>query len=104
MKGMLIYLVAHLISAVLVLLSLTARQCVPQGMKSVYALGMGGSISLAVLALLRYREPALTPAITSAMFLLFAVALAALFLTGRRHGWAPDYRTIHMLLRSRLHV
>jgi hypothetical protein len=73
-------------------------------MKSVYALGMGGSISLAVLALLRYREPALTPAITSAMFLLFAVALAALFLTGRRHGWAPDYRTIHMLLRSRLHV
>jgi O-antigen/teichoic acid export membrane protein len=103
-KGMLIYLAAHLISAVLVLVSLAARDCVPRGMKAVYALGIGGSISLALLALLRYREPALTPAISGAMLLLFAAALTALFLTGRRHGWAPDYRTIRILLRSRIHV
>src|SRR5262249_52462376 len=50
-KGMLIYLVAHIVSAVLVLLSLATRNCVPDGMKTVYIFGIGGSVSLAALAL-----------------------------------------------------
>ncbi len=103
LKGMLIYLVAHLVSAVLVLVSLAARNCVPEGMKAVYVLGMGSSVSLAALALFRYGHPALSYIITGGMFLFLALALGALFLTGRRRGWAPDYRTVRMLVRSRLH-
>jgi hypothetical protein len=73
-------------------------------MKAVYVLGMGSSVSLAALALFRYGQPALSPLIAGGMFLFLALALGALFLTGRRHGWAPDYRTIRMLVRSRLHA
>jgi O-antigen/teichoic acid export membrane protein len=103
-KGMLIYLVAHIVSAVLVLVSLATRNCVPEGMKAVYVVGMGTSVALAALALFRYAQPALNPLITGGMFLLLATALVTLFLTGRRHGWAPDYQTIRMLVRSRLHA
>jgi len=103
-KGMLIYLVAHLVSAVLVLVSLAARNCVPAGMKTVYVVGMGASVALAALALFRYGQPSLSPLITSGMLLFLALALAALFLTGRRYGWAPDYQTIRMLVRRRFHA
>ena len=103
-KAMLIYLVAHIVSAVLVLVSLATRNCVPAGMKTVYVVGMGASVGLAALALFRYGQPGLGPLITSGMFLFLALALAALFLTGRRYGWAPDYQTIRMLVRSRFHA
>jgi hypothetical protein len=73
-------------------------------MKAVYVVGMGASVALAALALFRYAQPALNPLITSSMFLLLATALVTLFLTGRRHGWAPDYQTIRMLVRSQLHA
>lgn len=100
-KGALIYLAAHLFSAVLVLSYLTRHHSVPRGMNQVFSLGAAASVALMVLALWRFEQPALTLPLTIALGLLCATALAALAMLGRRHGWIPSFRFFVRLLQDR---
>ena len=100
-KGAMIYLAAHLLSAGLVFVTLTKRNCVPAGMNPVFALGSFSSILLAALAFIRDRHPEFTLLLTGAMIGVCAGALYALFVIGRQHRWIPRREVFENLLRSR---
>jgi O-antigen/teichoic acid export membrane protein len=100
-KGALIYLGAQLLSAGLVFLSLTKWKCSPAGMNPVFALGAAAGIALAALAFARDQHPEFALSLTTAMLVLFAASLWALFVIGRRHGWIPRRAFFENLLRSR---
>ncbi|HEY0785858.1 MAG TPA: oligosaccharide flippase family protein [Acidobacteriaceae bacterium] len=96
--AMLIYLAGHVLSAVLVLLALDRRQCVPRGMGRVFALGTGTMLVLAAMAW--RRELAMAEAgahagphamaWTAAMAAVLLFSMLALLLVGRAYQWLPD--------------
>ena len=98
---MLIYLTAHIFSAGLVLFTLTKRHCVPDGVNQVFILGIGTSMTLAILAFLRDRQPHLTVALTMGMLLLCFTALIALLGIGRRRHWIPSFYVLKKLFADR---
>ena len=100
-KGMLIYLAAHLVSAVLVFATLRSHGCIPKGMLSVYVLGLSGSVCMAALALARGLQPQLAPLFTGALVLVLASVLLLLFRAGKRHAWVPRTEALLSLLRLR---
>ncbi len=100
-KGALIYLAAHLLSAVLVLAYLTRRHSVPRGLNQIFSLGAAASITIMALALWRFEQPALTLPLTISMGLLCATALAALGILARRHNWIPSFGFFVRLLQDR---
>jgi O-antigen/teichoic acid export membrane protein len=100
-KGMLIYLAAHVISAVLVFASLRRRNCIPRGMLSVYVLGLGGSLCLAALALARALQPQLAIQLTVSLLVVQTVVLVSLYRAGKRHSWVPRVEAVLSLLNIR---
>jgi O-antigen/teichoic acid export membrane protein len=100
-KGALIYLVAHLVSAALVLGYLNQRRVVPDGMNRVFALGVLASVVLAALAFWRFERPEWTSAITCAMLLISGATLTLLGRLGRRRGWVPSFRFFLKVLQNR---
>lgn len=93
-QGLAILLVAHLLSATLVLRSLRSKDHVPAGMQTAYYLGSLGATLLAGLALLREWAPQYTGVVTVAMSLLAVVQLAWLLALGKRHRWLPTRRAL----------
>ncbi len=97
-RAMAIYLIGHLLSAVLVLGSLRRRGAVLPGTVSVFALGTGTACTLAALAWLRAAQPALALPISAGMLALLLAAGAMLLTLGRRHHWLPSARVARALL------
>ncbi len=100
-KGALIYLAAHLFSAVMVLGYLSARRSVPSGMNQVFMLGAGAGVTLMALALWRCQQPALTAPLTAVMALLWLAALSAVGALGRRSGRIPSFGFFVRQLQNR---
>ena len=103
-QGMAILLAAHLLSSILVLVSLHRRDGLPEGMALVYAIGALASVSLGLLALLRASYPAAELLLTLAMLVVSAAVSAALFYFGRRYRWLPSKSALAALfakVRSR---
>ncbi len=98
-KAMGIYLTAHFISAVLVLCLLSRKDYVPKGMVTVFALGSGTAIALAVASWARAANPANALVLTAAMAAIFGTAAAILLRVGRIHRWVPSRVVIVQLLR-----
>jgi len=86
---MLIYLGAHTLSSIFVLVALHHRNSLPRGMVAVFSLATGSTIILAFFATLRAAHPDLAIRLTGTMVLLFAAVLAALIGMGRHYGWIP---------------
>ena len=97
-EGMAIYLAAHALSAALVLLALSRRGNVPEGVTLTFLLTTGTAVLLSVLAAARTRRPDLVLPISGLMLLIWAAALCALGILGRRHGWLPDRKTLRRLI------
>ena len=96
--GMLIYFLAHILSATLVLLVLARRDFVPSGMLQIFLLSVGTTAALLTLAFFRASHPARTWSATLAMAALAALSLLTLFFLGKRHGWLPTAAAIDRLL------
>ena len=89
-----IYFLAHLLAAGLVLLTLKRKDHVPDGMIASYLMGAGNSALLIILALARNR--ARSPwVMTGLMFAVVVCASWALISLGRRYGWLPRHATVH---------
>ena len=99
-QAMAVYLGAHLLSSALVVSSLARQGCVQAGMLPVLALGALTSVGLASLAWLRTLNGSLVLPVTLAMLALIAVALVALSVLGRRHGWLPTVAGVRQMLGS----
>ena len=87
--AMIIYLAAHTLSSILVLITLARKDSLPDGLISVFTLATASTITLAFLAALRAEMPNHELIISAVMLLLAAASLAVLLTIGRRHQWLP---------------
>ena len=87
--AMVIYLAAHTLSSILVLLTLARKDSIPDGLISVFTLATVSTITLAFLAALRAQLPNHEIVITGIMLLLAAASLSLLLTMGRRNQWLP---------------
>ena len=95
--AMAIYLAAHTLASVLVLLVLARKDSLPEGMAACFALATAATIALAALAAVRAHRPQATALFTGFMLLLFFVVLGALLALGRRHRWIPTRAAVRQL-------
>jgi O-antigen/teichoic acid export membrane protein len=96
---MMIYLGAHTLASILVLIALHRRNSLPRGMVGVFTIATGSTIALALLSTLRAAYPDLTMLLTATMIVLFACTLAALIGMGGRYGWIPTRAAVCQLAR-----
>jgi hypothetical protein len=89
-KAMTIFLVGHLLSAVLVLGVLYRKDFLPRGMVTTFLLGTITSVVLATFAYLRAGQERSTLIITVVMAVVSVGALSSLFLIGKKHHWIPS--------------
>ena len=104
-KAMLIYFAAHIVSSLLVLLTLRWKDAVPAGQFGLFAFSSGGVAILALLAYLRTVKPGMTNPLTAAMFAVLVALLAGLRVFGNRYGWLPSAAVVKSVangLRARL--
>ena len=102
---MLVYFAAHIVSSLLVLLTLNRQDSLPQGQIQLFTLSTVGVSSLALLAYTRWLHAEWTLIITLIMTLLVALLAFALRSMGKRHGWLPSRGALMNAmagLRSRL--
>lgn len=85
-EAMAVYLLAHIVSSLLVLLTLRRKDNLPAGMIGVTVLALASVSVGSGMAMFRTRQPAHLGATTGAMFLLCALASAALWALGKRHS------------------
>jgi len=100
-KGALIYLAAHVFSAVLVITALARRKCLPNGMTGVVACGTTLSLVLVLLAFVRLQQPSLTLPISLLMSAACLASLALMLRMGNRHKWVPSLGMLKSMLRSK---
>ena len=89
-KAMLIYFAAHVLSSLLVLLTLSRKDYLPAGQAGLYALSTVGIALLALLAYTRWQHPEWTLATTVLMLLLVAFLAAGLSWLGKHYAWLPS--------------
>lgn len=99
-RAMAIYLCAHLLSSVLVLMVLSTKDYVPEGMLAVFSLGSLSGVAVAGLSLLRTLRPQNSIQITLAMTAVSSASMAALFLLGKKHHWLPNMNGMVIVLTS----
>ncbi|MDQ2777572.1 MAG: oligosaccharide flippase family protein [Acidobacteriota bacterium] len=100
-KGALIYFGAHILSAGLLLRGLSQRNCVPQGMKSIYAIGGASTILLLLASAARSFHPELAVALSSLMLVTLLLSLAMLVAVAKRHRWVPSIQLLRGFLQQR---
>ena len=104
-RAMLIYFLAHVLSSVLVLITLARRDGLPSGMATLYAGGTLASGVLVALAFVRAAHSAETAGLSGAMLLVAALAMVCMMLLGKKHGWLPTASMVRArLLRREAHV
>ncbi len=99
-RAMTIFFFAHVLSSVLVLLTLKRRDRLPDGLLSLFmfcALSMGTMAALSLWRGLRGQ----TELLTALMTLLFVGTTGGLYLFGRRFNWLPP-RSLYKRLAQRL--
>jgi hypothetical protein len=99
-KAASIYFGAHVVSSILLWLTLRRRQSMPAGMTAVLATGFGTALVLVFLAHLRESHSA-TPGPLSGLLALVTIAgLCALLAIARRQRWLPNLSQLKRLLRD----
>lgn len=97
-EAMGVYFLGHILSAVLVLLTLRSKDKLPAGLISLFVLSTVAVAAGAALALLRSTMPATTLPTTAGMLLLCVMAFAGLWVLGKRHDWMPPRSTFASLV------
>ncbi len=98
--GLTIFLVAHLVSAALVLLVLHRTDHVPAGMDKQFALSGLTVVALVLGAYLRSRNPAQTFAISALMAFVLLACVAILLFMAKQHGWLPTRAALRQLAQK----
>jgi O-antigen/teichoic acid export membrane protein len=84
-----IYLAAHLVSAVMVVVSLRGNERMPEGLIGLSVLVHGTAIALAMMAYARGMSSSFVVPGSLAILALVSLSLFAQLLIARRHGWIP---------------
>ena len=89
-KAMLIYFAAHVLSSLMVLLTLRRKDAVPAGQFGLFAFSTSGVSLLLLLAFLRASNQGSIVAMTAAMFVVLVALVAGLRFFGKRYQWLPS--------------
>ncbi len=100
--GAAIILGAHLVSSILVLLALKRRSIVSPGVGPAFLAGVGTSILLTALAIVRDEMPSMTLPLNSALLLVFVAGLSLLCRMGHRYRWLPSKAALSSQLVAKL--
>ena len=107
-QAMLIYFIAHVLSAAMVLGVLARKDGLPRGLTGLFGLTTGAALVMVVLAWVRSRQDGSPAALTGIMFVVAAASLAGLLWLGRGYGWLPSREALSSLrgrlLRRSAHV
>lgn len=103
-RAMIVYLCAHLVSSVLVLLVLSVKDCVPNGMVAVFSIGSLSGIAIAGLSVLRAVYPEETLQITLLMTAVAVISMTLIYLLGRKHHWLPNFTRLLSFFSSPVFV
>lgn len=95
--AMAIFFGAHFIAATLVLLVLSRKDFLPAGMVPMFLLSSGAIVLLALLALVRDRQPPQSIAWSMAMLLTLVGAVTGLYFLGKKHSWLPTAAAMRKL-------
>jgi hypothetical protein len=99
-RAMTIYLAAHILSSILVLLVLAWKDHIPGDVIPVFSFGCGTGVVLVALSVFRDRHPEFSMSLTAAMAGLTVAALITLSYLGRKNHWLPDSSTVRGILLS----
>ncbi|MEG9436503.1 oligosaccharide flippase family protein [Edaphobacter sp. HDX4] len=89
-KAMTIFLVGHMLSAIMVLCVLYRKDFLPRSMVTTFLLGTITSVLLAALAYLRAGQERSTSVLTVSMAVISVGALSSLYVIGKKHHWLPS--------------
>lgn len=92
--GAAIILVAHVLSAGLVLLALKSKSAVPDGFTQLFVISTAATLAMAGLGVARERMPDSYWTCTALLFAVFAISLVSLTALGRRQHWIPNASTL----------
>ena len=98
--AMLIYLAAHILSAVLAFSLLARWDHIPRGVLPVFTLASLTGISLASLAIYRDDHSSTVALVTLGMIAVATAAVVILLGIGRKAHWLPDTAVIQRLVRN----
>lgn len=96
-----IFMLAHIVIAVMVLAILQQRDRLPAGMVQLFTVSTTAVALLSGLALYRANHPALLLQVTAGMFAVAVLAAVWLHLLGKRHNWLPS-REMLLAVRRRV--
>jgi hypothetical protein len=101
-EAMAVFLCAHILMGVLVLLLLGRKDTLPRGMVPLFMLSTGGMLALCTLAYERAIQPQHAGRLTLLMAALVAGLLFLLLRLGKRHGWLSALQGMGSSLAARL--
>ena len=99
-QAMAIYFGAHVLSAFLVLVTLSRKDHVPEGLWPLFALSSLGSALLAGLAMLRGASPDNALACTVLMLVILSVVGFLMWGLARRYRWLPSQSALRQVIAN----
>ena len=98
-SAMAVFLAAHIVIAIIVLVVLSRKDSLPAGMVQLFTVSSAGIVLLVMSATYRAHNAAGQVRATAMMCVLTLVATAWLYQLGKRHGWLPSREMVHGLLQ-----
>ncbi|MDQ2711858.1 MAG: oligosaccharide flippase family protein [Acidobacteriota bacterium] len=89
-KGAAVYLAAHLLSAVLLLVALKSKGNLPTGMTTVFSWGTFSVLGLALLSIGRHHFASAQLPLTAGSVVWWIVAVVTMIQMGKRRNWLPS--------------
>jgi O-antigen/teichoic acid export membrane protein len=100
--GAAIILGAHVLSAALVLLALKRKSIAPPGLSLTFLVGIGTSILMAALAIVRDQTPSAFLPLSLSLLIAFFAGLSLISWMGHRHRWLPSKAVLVSQLGAKL--
>ena len=97
--AMAVFLAAHIVIAIIVLLVLQRRDRLPAGMVSLFSISTGAIVLLVCLAAYRAYSTVSQVRVSMLMFGVTAAAAGWLYKLGRKHAWLPSREMVSGLLQ-----
>ncbi len=97
--AMAVFMAAHVVIAVMVLIALSRRDRLPAGMVHLFLVSTSATVLLALLATYRAAHAAMSGTTTGLMLVVACAALFWLYRLGKAHHWMPSRAMLQALMQ-----
>ncbi|MEG9431465.1 lipopolysaccharide biosynthesis protein [Terriglobus sp. ADX1] len=96
-QAMAVFLAAHILIALLVLIALSRRDRLPSGMVSLFAMSTTGIVFLALLSAIRIARPSNSGSLSLLMLCVVVLCITLLYRLGKKHSCLPSQAMLQSL-------